>query len=186
MHTRFPDNHPDVRSRIAAIWILGLYIGSFFLPVGDVFLPVGGFGNIGSGWSAFVDVLHGVIAGADGVWMIFAPNVLLWLGIVFLWFRTPYLSFLLGLLATFIAAGVLVSFKLLPFPAHTHPFEFAAQHIGAYVWLASMLALTVAASWLSRWHNAHRWEQATTPTYPEICAAARNSAFSSHDEQAFT
>ena len=157
---------------IAIVCVAVVYGASFLLPVkmaeqicGDK-EPIGAqvllkaiemlFDERGFAWSAFGAML---------------PNLLVWLGLFLIWWRLPYLSFLTGLFATALAAGWILWAS--GFGIDHKPDASLAHNLGAYSWLASMVALAIAGFWLSS--TQQRRHHSPTMSYPEICKAVEQA-----------
>jgi hypothetical protein len=145
------------------VGIAGVYVASFFLPV--IRLEQSLF----FGWEVF---WHSILQLEFAVW---APNPILWLGIVCLWFGRAYFAFVAGGLATLLAA--LTVCPWLMSSDWDRSFPPVWERTGAYLWLASMLALCIAGLVGSFRPSPWPAHQTNHPneTYPELCEAAKKS-----------
>lgn len=143
-------------------WVIVIdvvYLISFFLPVyrfGDTQHP---------GWEVFVDYVRDFVEpnDAESFWnkmVIWAPNPLLWVGVVCLWARRPHLALAAGGLAALVAGHTLYGVEYFSFTHVAAGDEIQAlwDRSGAYAWFASMVLLLMAATFftIKQWRETRR------------------------------
>ncbi len=143
-------------------WVIVIdvvYLTSFFLPV----YRLGA--DLHLGWEVFVDYVRDLVKPNDAelFWngtVVWAPNPLLWVGVVCLWTRRPHLALAAGGLAVLAAGRTLFLVEYFSFIHVAAGDEYRAlwDRSGAYAWFAAMVLLLIVATLVTikQWRQTRR------------------------------
>ena len=133
----------DPQAWIAVAVIYTLYFVSFVLPVYE-------WNGPRLGWQVFLECAQALVEPNNSAAFVrdcctWAPNPLLWFGVMFLWLDRPHFAVMLGIAAVALSGRTLYEGEYFTFNnVNVNEWRTLGNRSGAYVWFASMIALTLS------------------------------------------